>query len=180
MRLNPVNYMSVGLDLGVDPGAWRLSQTRATISLSDPRPILRPVLDPDFARPNSLNVSYYFLRRGENGFLAEDANIDLDAPPVCGLHRLDPRCDGFDKNVVGQLAGNVFYHVTDHLLLFMNARYDVRDARFPGYGGALKLLSQCECWTVTVSLRRDVNPAKTSFSFDFNLLGLGAQKSTIR
>jgi hypothetical protein len=62
----------------------------------------------------------------------------------------------------------------------MNATYDVRDARFPGYGGALKLLSQCECWTVTLSLRRNINPAKTSFNFDFNLLGLGSQRSTIK
>jgi LPS-assembly protein len=180
LRLTPLEYLSLAVTFGVDPGAWKFSQTRATISLSDPRPILRPVLDPDFARPNSLNFSYYYLRRGPNGFLAEDANIDLDAPPSCGLHPLDPRCEGFRKDVVGQVAGNVFYHVTDHLLFYMNARYDLRDARFPGYMGALKLLSRCECWTVTVSLRRNVNPEKTSFNFDFSLLGLGAQKSTIR
>jgi hypothetical protein len=180
LRLTPTTYLNMGLDLGVDPGQWEVSQTRVTIGLSDPRPILRPVLDPDFVRANSINFAYYFLRRGRNGFLAEDANIDLDAPPDCPRHPLDPRCDGFKKNVVGQLAGSLFYHVTDHLLYYMHATYDVRDARFPGYGGAVKLLSQCECWTVTFSLRRNVNPAKTSFNFDFNLLGLGAQRSTIK
>jgi LPS-assembly protein len=180
LRLTPASYLAVGLDLGVNPGRWQVTQTRVAVSLSDPRPILRPVLDPDFTRPNAISFSYHFLRKGPNGFLAEDANIDLDAPPNCAVHPLDPRCEGFRKNVVGQLGGNVFYHVTDHLLFFMNATYDVRDARFPGYGGALKLLSQCECWTVTLSLRRNINPAKTSFNFDFNLLGLGSQRSTIK
>jgi LPS-assembly protein len=180
LQLTPASYLGLVFDLGVNPGRWDVTQTRASISISDPRPNLRPVLDPDFSRPNAVTFSYLFLRRGRNGFLAEDANINLDAAPNCPLHPLDPRCDGFNKNVVGQLGGNVFYHVTDHLLFFMNATYDVRDSRFPGYGGALKLLSQCECWTATVSLRRNINPAKTSFNFDFNLLGLGTQKSTLK
>jgi len=127
-----------------------------------------------------MSMSYSFLRRGPNAFLSEDANINLDAPPDCVNHPLDPLCQGFDKNVVGQVGGNLLYHVTDHLLFFLNASYDVRDRRFPGYRAAVKILSQCECWSLTFSLRHGVNPAKTSFNFDFNLLGLGSQKSTLK
>ena len=76
------------------------------------------------------------------------------------------------------IVGSAFYHVTDHLLLFLSSSYDTRDSSFPGYRGAIKILSQCECWTLTFSLGRTINPAKTSFNFNFNLLGLGSQRSS--
>ena len=69
--------------------------------------MLRRSLDADFSRPNALSFSYIYLRRGPNSFLADDANIDLDAPANCILHPLDPRClgTGFDKNSVGNIGG---------------------------------------------------------------------------
>lgn len=182
LRHNPLPYLSVGVDTGLHPRPWQISQASGFIAITDPRPLTRRPPDPDFIRPNALSLGYNFIRRGPNAFLAEDANINLNAPPDCVNHPLDPRCPGtaFDRNVVGNIAWNVLYHVTDHILSFYSSSYDVRDSRFPGYRGAIKILSQCECWTVTLSLKRDINPARTSFSFDFNLLGLGTQRSTLR
>jgi LPS-assembly protein len=182
LRLTPMNYLTFAFDGGFDPGPWQITQGRASVGLRDPRPITRRVLDPDFMRPNSFDIGYHYLRRGPNGFLAEDANIDLDLPftaTTCIIHPDDPRCPGtgFNKNIVGNLVGSLFYHVTDRILLHVNSTYDVRDSRFVGLRAATKLLSSCDCWTMTLSLKREINPAKTSFNFDFNLLGLGSQKS---
>jgi hypothetical protein len=183
LRVMPTSYLTLGFDGGFDPGPWQITQGRATVGVRDPRPITRRALDPDFMRPNSFDVSYHYLRRGPNGFLAEDANIDLDlpfTPTTCTIHPDDPRCPGtgFNKNIVGNLVGNLLYHVTDRILLHVNSTYDVRDSRFLGLRAATKLLSSCDCWTLTLSLKRDINPAKTSFGFDFNLLGLGSQRSS--
>lgn len=176
LRLTPLTYLAVGFDGGINPGAWQVTQARATFGIIDPRP-LRRVLDPDFRRPNSLSLSYQFLRRGANGLLAENANINLNAPPVCPK---DPRCTGFNKDVVGQIEGNVVYHLHDQVMVSLAATYDVRDNRFPGYHTAVKFLSGCECWSATLSFKHEINPAKNSFNFDFNLLGLGTQKNTLK
>jgi LPS-assembly protein len=175
LRLTPTNYLSFDLDGGIDPGRWDISQARASFSISDPRPLTRRVLDPDFNRANSINVGYQFLRRGVNGFLADDANVDCIADP------LNPRCPSIvDKNIVGNVVLNLFYRLTDNLVTNVNSTYDARDNRFIGVRAATKLLSSCECWTVTFAARRDINPAKTSFNFDFSLLGLGSQRSTLK
>jgi hypothetical protein len=64
--------------------------------------------------------------------------------------------------------------------VFLNSSYNVRDGRFLGVRAATKFLSTCECWTVTLGIKHDINPSRTSFSFDFSLLGLGPQKSITR
>jgi LPS-assembly protein len=179
LRLTPTNYITLGLDSGFNPGPWEVTQTRAVLAISDPRPITRRVLDPDFNRPNSFSFGYYFLRQGPNGFLADNANFNVDTQPVCP-DPFDARCEKFKKDVVGNLIGNLLYHVTDHLLLALNSTYSARDSRFISVSAATKILSTCECWAMTLAVRRGINPAKTSFNFDFNLLGLGAQKSTLR
>jgi LPS-assembly protein len=182
LRVTPTSYLTLGFDGGVNPGPWQMTQLRLTFAISDPRPIARRVLDPDFSQPNSLSMGYHFLRRGPNAFLAEDANIDLDAPANCALHPLDPRCPGtgFDKNVVGNLVGTLRYRATDNLLFQFSSNYDVRDTRFIGFRAATKVLSSCECWAMTFTFKQAVNPSKSSFNFDFNLLGLGSQRSTLR
>ena len=182
VRLTPLTYIDFGFDGGVNPGPWHVTQARARVTVSDPRPILRRTLDPDFNTPNSITMSYHYLRRGPNSFLADDANIDLDAPANCAVHSLDPRCPGtgFDKNTVGNVGGNLLYHVTDNLLFSFNSTYDARDSRFIGFRVIGKFLSFCECWTVTLGLKRDINPAKTSFNFDFSLLGLGSTRSSLK
>jgi hypothetical protein len=176
----------VAFDGGINPGRWDINQARLTFNLTDPRPILRRTLDPDFNRANSIGLSYHYLRRGPNSFLADDANIDLDKPAVCDpsapdAHPLDPRCPGtgFDRNTVGNIGANMLYHLHDNLLVSFNSTYDARDSRFIGFRVITKFLSFCECWTATFSVKRDVNPAKTSFNFDFSLLGLGNTKSSL-
>ncbi len=181
-RHNPLPYLGISVDTGLHPGPWQITQTTGVLSLSDPRPLTRQSPDPDFVRPNSMSLSYRFIRNGPNAYLADNANINLDAPADCTRNPTDPRCPGtaFQKNIVGAIGWNLLYHVTDHILFFYNSSYDLRESRFPGYRGAIKILSQCECWTLTFSLKRDINPARTSFGFDFSLLGLGSQRSTLR
>ena len=182
IRLTPLSYVNIAFDGGVDPGPWQVSQARAFFAISDPR-LRRQTLDPDFNRPNSLGVSYQFLRRSQLGFLSEDANANLDdpaTPAYCAAHSVDPRCAGFSKSIVGSVGTSVIYHATDNILLFLSSAYDAREGRFLGVRGATKFLSTCECWSITFRVGHDINPAKTTFNFDFNLLGVGAAKSTLR
>ena len=173
--LTPTSYLLLGLDGGVDPGRWEVTQARARVEISDPRPITRRTLDADFNRPNSVSVSYHYLTRGINGFLADNANIDCIADP------LNPACPSVvNKTAVGNLGLSGLYHLTGNLLLHVNSTYDARENRFLNVRAAAKFLSTCECWTITLGVRRDINPEKTSFSFDFSLLGLGTPRSTLR
>jgi hypothetical protein len=182
IRLTPLSYMSIGFDGGVNPGPWQISQARASFGISDPR-VRRQTLDPDFNRANSFGVSYLFLRRNELGFLSEDANANLDEPATpayCAMHAVDPRCSDFKKNTIGSVGTSLLYHVTDNMLVYLSSTYDARESRFLGVRAATKLLSTCECWSMTFRIAQDVNPSKTSFNFDFTLLGLGSAKSTLR
>jgi len=181
LRLMPTNYSYFEFVAGVDPGKWNLTQARATFTISDPRIITRRALDPDFLRPNSFSLGYAFLRKGTNGYLAEDANISLDLPADCVAHTEDPRCPTHtNKNIVGNLSANILYHVFDNVLFSMNGTYDVINSKFIGFNTSTKFLSPCDCWTLTFRLNHNINPAKTTFHFDFNLLGLGSQKSTVQ
>jgi LPS-assembly protein len=72
LRLTPINYLSFAVDGGVNPGAWEITQARATVTLVDPRPITRRSLDPDFMRPNfGLERKY---RLGCSGKLYKKSN----------------------------------------------------------------------------------------------------------
>jgi LPS-assembly protein len=188
-RLTPINFLTFAFDGGVNPGAWEITQARATVTLSDPRPITRRSLDLDFTRPNSFSIGYRYLLNGPNGFLASNANINLNAPdPVtdpssnnnCTRNPTDPRCPGAPnpKSLIGDIVVSVFYHVTDNLLLNANSVYDAINNRFIGVRAGTKLLSSCDCWSVTLGLYHNINPAKTGFNFNFNLLGLGGQKKS--
>jgi LPS-assembly protein len=182
LRLMPLGYMTIRLDGGVNPGPWQVTNARATFDISDPRPLPRRSLDPDFNRPNSLSFSYHYLASGPNAFLADNANFNVDTLPVCPSTSIppDPRCAEFRKSVVGNLGANLFYHVLDNALIFLNGTYNVRDTRFLGFRAATKILSSCECWSVTFGLSHSINPSKTTFDFNFNLLGLAAQRSTLQ
>lgn len=174
--LTPTSYLSFNFDGGVDPGRWDVTQARASISLSDPRPLTRLYLDPDFNRANSFSIGYHYLSRGINGFLADNANLDCIANPF------DPGCPSVvNKTTVGNLVLGGLYHLTDNLLMNSNTAYDVRENRFLNVRAAVKLLSRCECWTLTVGLQRDINPEKTSFYMAVSLLGLGgSEQSSLR
>ena len=182
IRLTPLSYMLLGFEGGINPGPWQVSQARAFFAISDPR-LRRQSLDPDFNRPNSLGLFFQFLRNSQLGFLSEDANANLDEPATpayCAAHSVDPRCAGFSRNIIGSVGTNVIYHATDNILLFLSSSYDAREGRFLGVRGATKYLSTCECWSITFRVGYDINPSKTTFNFDFNLLGVGAARSTLR
>jgi LPS-assembly protein len=182
LQLMPLTYLSIGLDGGFNPGPWNVSQARATFNISDPRPLTRQTLDPDFNRPNSLSLSYQYLGRGPNAFLADNANFDVNTLPVCPPTppATDDRCAEFKKSVVGNLGANLLYHALDNALLSLSGTYNVRDTRFIGFRAATKVLSSCECWAVTLGVSHSINPQKTSFDVNFNLLGLGAQRNTLK
>jgi LPS-assembly protein len=165
LRVTPREFMSLGLDMGADPGPWQLSQASATLSLFDPRPITRRVADRDFMRPNQIEIDYHFIRRHALAELAQNANLTALTP-----ERL------INQNVLGELGVQGRLHLTDHLLFVYNSNYNTRDSRFSNNRAGLKILSQCECWTLTLTANRRVNPGDTSVRLDFSLLGLGSQQ----
>jgi hypothetical protein len=185
LRLNPLGYLTIGFEGGIDPGARKFTNIKTTFAITDPRPITRRSLDPDFNRPNSFSLNYQVVRLGTNAFLAEDANVDLDTPATpdyCAIHPVDPNCPGssFPRNVGGSLSNSLFYHVTDNILFSAISTYDTLNNQFIGFRTATKILSTCECWSVTLGVNQNINPAKTSFRFDFSLLGLGTPKSSFK
>lgn len=168
LRLNPTSYLSMSFDGGFGTGPWQVTQARTTITLSDPRPMTRRSLDADFNRPSSISMSHRFLRTGPNAIFADNANIDPAVAPLS------------TGTLVGSLNSNLFYHLTDHALVSFTGSYSILRHRFEGLRAATKLLSTCECWSVTLGIKRNTNPAKTSFNFDFNLLGVGSSRSGLQ
>lgn len=180
LRLMPKDFMAFSGGGGIDTGRGRVSQAFALFSIFDPRPITRRVLDQDFMRPNSLDLSYRFIGRSAESPLAENANLVLVKPSAsptkdCTGSDLffDARCRG--ANALGLINLRSLYHLTDHLLLMYDMNYNVLRSRFATNRGAIKILSQCECWTLTLALNHSTNPNETSFRFNFDLLGLSSQ-----
>ena len=167
-RLTPLDYLALGFDTGLNPGPWQMSQAAAVFSLLDPRPLTHRVLDRDFMRPNQLDLSYRFIRRDSLAELADNANLTTLSDERL-LHR----------NIVGALGINTLFHLTDRVLLLYNTTYNARDGRVTSNRGGIKLLSQCECWTLSFTLKRSTNPDKTSFKFSFDLLGLSSQNKEL-
>ena len=76
---------------------------------------------------------------------------------------------------MGLIGIRSILHLTDHLLFLYESNYNVLKGSFTTNRGSLKILSRCECWTLTLSLNQLTNPNETRFNFNFNLLGLGSQ-----
>ncbi|MGH7768104.1 MAG: LPS-assembly protein LptD [Candidatus Binatia bacterium] len=183
LRLRPKDYLALGAGTGVSPNSGRVSQATALFSISDPRPITRRVLDRDFMRPNFIDLSYRFIGKTIDSPLIENANlflIDPRFPRIChgefpsGQRTFDPRCR-IQKDVMGLIGMRGLLHITDHLLFLYDANYNTNRGGFTTNRGSLKILSRCECWTLTFSLNRTTNPDETKFGFSFDLLGLGTQ-----
>jgi LPS-assembly protein len=183
LRITPKDYLAFGVGTGISPYSGQVSQTVAIFSIFDPRPITRRVLDQDFMRPNSLDLSYRFIGKTVNSPLAENANpilVDPSSPnKVCSSlntkfgETFDPRCQR--SNVQGLLGLRALVHLTDHLLFLYDTNYNFQKNRFATNRGALKILSKCECWSLTLALNQSTNPNVTSFKFNFDLLGLSSQ-----
>src|SRR5262249_54065480 len=100
----------------------------------------------------------------------------------CANNPTDPRCPNRlnPKSILGDLVGSFFYHLTDNILLNLSSTYSLSNNKLINVRAAVKLLSPCDCWSLTVAVNQTVNPAQTSFSFNFSPLGLGTQrKSTL-
>jgi len=113
-------------------------------------------------------LSYRFIRRDSLAELADNANLATLSDERL-LHR----------NIVGALGINTLFHLTDRVLLLYNTTYNARDGQFTSNRGGIKLLSHCECWTLSFTLKRSTNPDKTSFNFSFDLLGLSSQNKEL-
>ena len=174
LRFTPTPYLDFRLDGGLNPGPWSVTQMLASVAITDPRPLFRRSLDDDFNRANSYSLSFHFLRRGPNSFLAENANAAED---LCLNNPNDSSCT---KNTVGNINNSLLYRLTDNLLFNFSSTYDARDNRFIGFRAISKFMSFCECWTVAFGVKHEVNPEKTSFSVNFSLLGLGNPKSAVK
>jgi len=192
LRLRPKDYLALGVGTGISPYSGKVNEATALFSISDPRPITRRVLDRDFMRPNSLDLSYRFIGKTVNSPLIENANLVLIDPksrhfcppravpfppgaaPGFGDKTFDPRC-GIEKDVMGLIGMRGLLHITDHFLFLYDANYNADRGGFTTNRGSLKILSRCECWTLTFSLNRTTNPDETKFNFSFDLLGLGSQ-----
>lgn len=164
LRITPVDYLALGFDTGLNPGPWQVRQAAVLLSISDPRPLTRRILDPDFMHASSLDLSYRFIRRNFLAELADNANLTTLSDEKL-----------ISRNILGELGIRALYHLTDHLLLLYESSYNARDARFTSNRAGIKILSQCECWTLSLAVDRKTNPDKTTFKFDLNLLGLGSQ-----
>ena len=182
LKLFPTDYMAFGGGTGIDPGSGHFSEATALFSIFDPRPITRKVLDQDFMRPNSLDLSFRFIDKTSNSVLADNANpvlVNPAAPQICSTIRtdfgdtFDPRCQR--RDVFGLIGIRSLVHLTDHLLFLYDATYNVRRGGFSTNRGAVKILSQCECWSLTFALNHTTNPNETNFRFNFDLLGLSSQ-----
>jgi hypothetical protein len=183
LRLFPTDYLVFGGGTGIDPSSGHISEALALFSITDPRPITRRVLDQDFMRPNSLDLSFRFIDKTTNSPLADNANPVFVDPKtsvrVCSSVRtvfgdtFDPRCQKTD--VFGILGIRSLIHVTDHLLFLYDANYNVRRGGFTTNRGSVKILSACECWAFTFALNHSTNPNETNFRFNFELLGLSSQ-----
>lgn len=164
MRVSPLDFFSLGAEAGVNPGPWQFTRAALLFSLSDPRPVDRRVLDRDFRQPNSLSLSYQFIRKSFLAPLAENAN----------LTPTELSSQTSQKNLLEELDLRAVYHLMRQLLLTYDAVYNARDHRFTNNRGGAKWLSSCECWSFGVTVQRKTNPTKTEVKFEFNLVGLSS------
>jgi LPS-assembly protein len=167
LRVNPGRYLNLGVQLGVDPGAWRINQAVTRLALTDPRPLPRRELDKDFNRPNELTVSYRYIRENFLTPLAENANIPVD--PLDPLALPAPT-----KDTLGQVGTHALLHVGRRILLQYDFTYDAIEGKTTSNRGRIKLLSKCGCWTLSMAVNRTTNPSRTSVQFGFDLLGLSS------
>jgi len=161
-RVKPADFLNLGVQLGVDPGAWQVSQAVTRFDFTDPRPLPRRELDKDFNKPNQLSVSYRYIRENFLTPLAENANLDPLALPAP------------TKDTLGQVGTHALLHVGRRILLQYDFTYDAIEGKTTSNRGRIKLLSKCGCWTLSMAVNRTTNPSRTSVQFGFDLLGLSS------
>ena len=167
VRFSPARNLDVDAGVGMDPGPWNLRQAAVGLSVSGTAPLETRVADRDFARPNRLSLRYRYIRENPLSPLAGDANLH-PAADCAG----EGRCGQRDPLNVVQVDARL--RVTDRVLWLYDGNYDGEAGRVTRSRASIKYLSECDCWTFTVSVDRRTNPDRTLYSVKFNLLGLGS------
>ena len=167
LRLNPARNLDVAAGVAMDPGPWTLQQAALGFSLSGRAPIETKAPDRDFGRPDSVSLRYRYIRANPLSPLAQHANPGL-AADCAG----DPDCAR--REPMNGIETNLRFRMTDRVLVLYDGSYDGAAGRMGANRAGVKYLSKCECWTVTVSIDRQINPDRTAFRVKFNLLGLGS------
>ncbi len=166
VRLDPVERLYASLEMGMEPGPWNLRRAALEVSLSDVAPVETRVSDRDFQRPSSVSLGYRFIRANVLSPLARHADLDLlaDCPS-------DPRC--MPRDALNGFHAGAVLRATDRMLLLYDGNYDGAAGRWAQNELGIKYLSECRCWTLTLSVEQRTNPDRTSVGFKFDFLGLG-------
>jgi len=167
LRLNPARNLDVDAGVAMDPGPWTLQQAALGFSLSGQAPIETKAPDPDFGRPDSVSLRYRYIRENPLSPLARHADPGL-AAECAG----DPDCAR--REPLNGVETNLLFRMTDRILVLYDGSYDGAAGRMGTNRAGVKYLSECECWTVTVSVDRRINPDRTVYGVRFNLPGLGS------
>ena len=167
LRLNPAHNLDIDAGVGLDPGSWTLQQAALGFTLSGHAPIETKAPDRDFGRPDSVSLRYRYIRENPLSPLALHTDSGL-AADCAG----DPDCAR--REPLSGVEANLSLRMTERVLLLYNGNYDGAEGRMGTNRAGVKYLSECKCWTVTLSVDRQNNPDRTVFGVRFNLLGLGS------
>lgn len=132
-----------------------------------------------------LYPSSYFALKLDQNFDYEDHDFSSWA---VSTHFLDDRGDAirarytFVDEQISQIEGNVELALHPQLKLGYYTRFDDRESEFIENRGALRLLSDCDCWHIDFGVSDRINPDNRQFLLSFTLGGLGdiSQKITRR
>ena len=167
LRLNLARNLDVDAGVGMDPGPWTLRQAAIGFSLLGRAAVETKALDRDFGRPDSVSLRYRYIRENPLSPLARHANA-APASACAG----DAECAR--QEALNGVEANLLLRMTDHVVLLYDGSYDGAGGRMGMNRAGVKYLSKCDCWTVTMSVDRQINPDRTVFRVKFNLLGLGS------
>ena len=167
LRFSPAHNLDVDAGVAMDPGPWTLQQAALGFTVSGPAPVETKVPDRDFGRPDSFSLRYRFIR--ENPLSPHAQHTDPDLVAECAA---DPDCAR--REAMNGVETNLSLRMSERVLLLYDGSYDGAEGRMGTNRAGVKYLSECDCWTVTLSVDRQINPDRTVFGVKFNLLGLGS------
>ena len=167
LHVNLTRNLDLEAGVGIDPGPWTLHQAAVGFSLLGDAPVETKVPDRDFARPHNVSLRYRYIRENPLAPLAQYAN-----PGPAAECLAEGEC--VRREPLNGVEARLLFRMTDRVVLLYDGSYDGVEGRLGTNRAGVKYLSECECWTVTVSVDRQVNPDRTVFGVKFNLLGLGS------
>lgn len=79
----------------------------------------------------------------------------------------------FTEDVISQIEGNLEIKITDRVRLGYYGRFDERESNFLENRGALRFVSDCNCWHLDLGYSEMLNPDKKQMILQFTFTGLG-------